>query len=112
MASPQAEKGHVRIAFDLYDKIIEYPFTNTEQKAVWAVIRHTYGWSRTKAKATYYLISKMTNMDRTNTRRAVNKLHKDHIVFIQTCRDGSFIIGLNKNYDEWKHNRKDDQLWP
>lgn len=114
MANPQAEKGHVRIAYDLYDKILEYPFKNTEQKIVWAVIRHTYGWSRTKAQATFYKISKMSGLDRSNVRKATLKLQEEKVIFIQTCRDESFIVGLNKNYDEWQRwpKKKSDELWP
>ncbi len=102
MASPQIEKGHVKIANDLFERILEYPFTGVELKIVWAVIRYTYGWNRTKAHMTFYQISKMINQDRSNVRKSVHKLNKEKVMFMQMCRDGSFLIGINKNYDEWE----------
>ena len=113
MASPQIEKGHVKVANELYDKILEYPFTGTELKIVWAVIRYTYGWNRIKAQMTFYQIHKMVKLDRSNVRKSVHKLNKEKILFMQVCRDGSVLIGLNKNYEEWSRTQKQGgkELW-
>lgn len=102
MASPQKERGYSPIANELLDAIIQHPFTGTELKIVMAVVRHTYGWSRAKAQIKYYTIAKMTNTDRANVRKLTLALAEKKVIFMQECKDGSFIIGMNKNYEEWQ----------
>lgn len=102
MASPQKEKGYTPVANELLDAILRYPFTGTELNIILAVLRHTYGWSRTKGQIKYYTLAKMTGLDRSNVRKLTLRLNERKIIFIQMCLDGSMIIGINKNYEDWK----------
>ena len=45
---PQLEHGHTRIANELLEALIRYPFNGGEYKILLAIIRLTYGWQRTE----------------------------------------------------------------
>ena len=46
LASPQTEHGFTRLADELLDALIRYPFTKRQYKVVLAVIRKTYGFQK------------------------------------------------------------------
>lgn len=101
ICSPQLEKGHTRIANELLEAIIAYPFTMAQLKVVLVVIRKTYGWRRKKSEISYGLISHLTGLNKRYVKKAVEKLIKDNIL-IKEKKKSKNILGLNKSYSQWK----------
>lgn len=46
MASPQTEDGYIRIANELLDAILMFPFSKRQLKVVLALIRKIYGFNK------------------------------------------------------------------
>ena len=101
ICSPQLEKGHTRIANELLEAIIAYPFNATELKIIFVVIRKTYGWKKKTAPISYGHLAKLTGIDKRHVRRSLNKLIQDKIISKERNRTSN-ILGLNKHYLGWK----------
>lgn len=101
ICSPQLEKGHTRIANELLEAIITYPFNATELKIIFVVIRKTYGWKKKTANISYGLMARLTGVDKRHTRRTLNRLIQDKVILKEKA-NSSNILGLNKHYLGWK----------
>jgi phage replication O-like protein O len=100
-ASPQLEYGHTRIANELLEAIIRYPFSGAELKIVFAVIRKTYGWKRKQAVISYGQISTLTGLNKRYAKKAVKKLLSESVL-LKVNLSGRNLFGLNKNYRQWR----------
>lgn len=103
MANPQQENGHTRIANELLEAILIYPFNAGEYKVMLKILRNTYGWSRKKAKLSYGEISRATGMSRKHAYRICQKFKRDSIIIIQENKSAicANILGINKNFEDW-----------
>lgn len=101
ICSPQLEKGHTRIANELLEAIIAYPFNATELKIILVIIRKTYGWKKKTSQISYGLLAKLTGIDKRYIRRSLNKLIQDKVILKETSKKSN-ILGLNKHYLNWK----------
>ena len=102
-ANPQLENGYTRIANELFEAIIEYPFTCAELRIILLVIRRTYGWKTTKSFISYGSVARKLKMDIRYVKRRINKLILDSVLF-KDKTEWKNRIGLNKEYTSW-------QLW-
>ena len=86
-ANPQLENGYTRIANELFEAIIEYPFTCAELRIILLVIRRTYGWKTSKSFISYGSVARKLRIDIRYIKRRITKL----ILFISPSfsRDGS-----------------------
>ncbi|MGD0336044.1 MAG: replication protein [Candidatus Omnitrophota bacterium] len=100
-ANPQAEHGYTKIANELLDALIKYPFNGSELRILLAVIRNTYGWKKTKDVIPFSQLSKCTHIDLRYIKRLIKRLVKDNVLFKEQSPRGN-ILGLNKNYYSWK----------
>jgi len=99
--SPQLEKGHTRIANELFDAIIRYPFNATEQSIILFIIRRTYGWSKKADLISYGQIEKATAKDPRNIKKYIKKLIEDKVIS-KTKVGGRNMLSLNKCYVAWR----------
>ena len=102
-ANPQLENGYTRIANELFEAIIEYPFTCAELRIILLVIRRTYGWKTSKSFISYGSVARKLRMDIRYIKRRINKLILDSVLF-KDKTEWENRIGLNKEYTSW-------QLW-
>lgn len=100
-ASPQLENGHTRIANELLEAIVKYPFCATELKILFFIIRNTYGWRRKKVILSYGVIAKSIKGDIRYIKRLINRLIDDKVLIKEKSVQQN-ILGLNKNYKSWK----------
>ena len=111
MANPQTENGHVRIANELFDQIINADLSLRELKIIFTVIRFTYGFNRKEAELSIRFISDATGIKFQNIASSIKHLQNKNILFLDTGnhKQGRKII-LNKNYESWNlnSNQKDD----
>jgi phage replication O-like protein O len=99
--SPQLEKGHTRIANELLEAIINYPFTAAQIKVVFVVIRKTYGWHRKKSEISYGAIAYLTGFNKRYIKKVVDRLITDKVL-IKEKNNLKNILGLNKRYLQWR----------
>lgn len=103
-ASPQIENGYTRISNELYDKIIEFPFTSRQLKLMFAIIRKTYGYG---VKHTYLrneYLCKMTDLEKSAVSRTLQQLKKMGAVIDYHQKDPSMpdgTLGIQKDYFRW-----------
>jgi len=115
MASPQTENGYTKIANELLDAVICFPFTRREYKIVLAVIRMTYGYNKTSDFITNWRLHKMTGISNQHVSNTLKSLHERKVLTInKTLRviRGQEVreIGLNKNYSQWFDPQRNSTL--
>lgn len=101
ICSPQLEKGHTRIANELLEAIVVYPFTAAQYKVLLVVIRKTYGWRKKKSQISYGMISYLTGLNKRYAKKVVSQLIIDRILIKEKSGTGN-ILGLNKHYLQWR----------
>ncbi|NUA26125.1 replication protein [Cupriavidus basilensis] len=105
--SPQLEDGYVRIANELYDAILAFPFTGREQKVVWTILRKTYGYGKKLDDISASQIGALCGLERPHVTTTLNKLASMNVIVKRAGQFGS-LIGINKNYRAWKEAGKSD----
>lgn len=99
--NPQLEHGHTRIANELLEALIRYPFSGGELKVVLAVIRLTYGWRRTERAIRQQDLATTTGLDPRHIRRTLTTLRQQGVLFRDhVTRPHTFR--LNKAYFGWR----------
>jgi phage replication O-like protein O len=101
MTSPQLEDGYLRIANELYDAILKYPFSKREILIVLAVIRKTYGYGKKHDDISLSQLSEMTGLDKAHVSRTLSELSLKKVLLKQQGKYGQ-LIGISKNYKNWK----------
>ena len=102
---PQLERGYTRIAHELLEAILVYPFTGGELKLLFAVIRSTYGWGRKEAVLYVAELAKMTSLSERHTKRLLQRLAKDQILLKRSITRMRVVMGLNKHFSTWRMRR-------
>jgi phage replication O-like protein O len=97
---PQLENGHIKIANELFDAILQYPFSKREYAVVLAVLRKTYGYNKKTDDISASQIAAMTGMQRTHVSSCLAELARKNVIAVS---GGKFAnnIGINKKYWEW-----------
>lgn len=101
MSNPQTEDGYTRIANELLDAILRYPFTKRELNIVLAVIRKTYGYNKKSDDMTLTQLADLANIDLAHVSRTVAALVDKNVLLKQQGRYG-YVLGINKKYSTWK----------
>ena len=101
MASPKLENGYTKIANELLEKTIEYPFKSYELRIILKIIRETYGCKTKKKQISFGKIAKRTGIGRTNVIHSTNILISRKIIFKQKLKNNKNLWGINKDYEEW-----------
>ena len=99
--NPQLEDGHTRIANELLEALIRYPFGGGELKVVLVIIRFTYGWNRKQCLLRQTTLARLTRLDCRQVQRLLTHLRRQGILFRdRTTRP--FTYQLNKAYQGWR----------
>lgn len=107
--SPQLEEGHIRIANELYDAILSYPFTGRQLKVVLAIMRKTYGFGKKQDDISASQIGSICGISRTHATSTMNQLAEMNIITKQPGVYGS-IVGMNKAYSTWRTSTESVQV--
>ena len=100
-ASPQLENGHTRVANELLEVIIRYPFSGAKLRVLFAIIRITYGWKKKKHLATFSYICCLTGLSNRHIKRVIKQLVQDNVV-LKEKRQNMNVLGINKDYCTWR----------
>jgi phage replication O-like protein O len=104
-ASPQVEDGHVRIANELLDAFISFPFSARQQKIVMAVIRKTYGYNKTEDEIGLTQFVKLTGISMKHVSTVISELVEMKVLFVSQGVHAR-SIKLNKDYTAWVSPKK------
>ena len=105
--NPRLEDGHTRIANELLEALISYPFGGGELKVLLAVIRLTYGWNRKSCLIRQTTLARLTRLDRRHIQRILTALRQQGVLFRdRTTRPLTYQ--LNKAYQGWRDWPVDD----
>lgn len=113
MADVQPENGVINVARDLFIAIAQTDMKGLERRVLDAVIYLTYGINQTKAQMTVedirYILgaSKKLRTDRISA--SLDNLIERKLIFKQQLVNGNFLLGIQKDYEEWL---SDDKLSP
>lgn len=98
--SPQVEDGHVRIANELFDAALRFPFTLRQYKAFMAILRKTYGYNKKSDDISSTQVAEVTGMDRSDASKAIKDLVAIGVITAQPGRYGQ-ILSPVKDYSKW-----------
>lgn len=102
MASPQLEKGYLKIANELAEALAKNQFTGHENRVIWAVMRKTYGYNKKRDRISYGQLSEATGLARKRVFEAVSSLRRKNVLHAHKTRDRSpLTYMINKDYESW-----------
>lgn len=108
MARPKVEDGSVVIALSLFQAIYKTDFGILERKVLDVVIDMTYGVQKKSAEMSIHDIRYMLgtiNKNRTDRiAKTVDDLIAKKVLFKQRIDDERFILGIQKDFDNWTQN--------
>lgn len=93
------DDGYTRIANDLLEKIISFPFTLRQQNLLLSIARKTYGYNKKIDWIGNKQLSELTGYPETRCSTIKNELIKMNVL-VTKGRE----VGINKNLGEWKSN--------
>lgn len=106
MSSPQLENGYTRIANEILDHLVCYPFSGRELQIILFVIRKTYGYNKKTDWISLTQFENATGTERSFLCRLLKKL-----VARKTLVKEKNCYGLNKNWQEWVVVRMTPVAW-
>jgi phage replication O-like protein O len=99
-ASPQIEDGYTRIANELLDAIIAFPFSARQMRVLMALIRKLYGYNKKRDDISASQIGELCAMHRSHVSETLGHLTAMKVIFKEPGRFGN-MIEINKNYRQW-----------
>ena len=105
-SGPQVEGGHVRIANELYDAILEKLNSYRHLKVALAIVRKTYGYRKKEDDLTVSQLAKLTGIHRNNVGKALTELEEAGVINPVRPGEHGLIIGINKHHEEWATDDK------
>lgn len=108
-SKPALEGGYIRIVNALAEGFAKFPLTQMESRCVWAVIRKTYGFNKSKDRiAASQLAELMSSPEQTITRQKASTTLSGLIERRVVIREGGgqSAIKINTICDEWQRPAK------
>ena len=104
MASPQKENGYTAIANELLEVIYKSKLSSTKISIILLIARYTYGFNRKEKNLSTTFIATGVCRDRRSVQRDILELIELNILISKGSNDlgKTRILGINKNYDQWK----------
>lgn len=104
MASPQLENGHLKIANELWDRIMLEQFSGAECRVLMVVIRKTYGWNRKESDIPLSEFQSLTGMNRSTITDARKSLLDKNVLSVikGAGRTHPSTWSVNKNWETWR----------
>lgn len=97
-ASPQLEKGYLRIANELFDEILKRDFTKRQLSIILFIIRFSYGCQRKQTLKLKFSDFQQCGIYSQNIKKELRNLKQNRIIFHD---EETNIFSVNKNYEQW-----------
>ena len=101
MPTPQIEDGYTRIANELLEQILLYPFSKRQLVVMLAIIRKTYGYGKKTDDMTVTQIASMTRIARQHVSATISELEAIGAVLKQDGYHG-YRLGIQKDFSIWR----------
>jgi phage replication O-like protein O len=98
--NPQLEDGYTRLANELFDAILAFPFSGRQLKVVMTIIRKTYGYNKKRDDMSASQIANVCGMARPHVVKTLGELAGMNVIVKQSGKFGS-LIEINKKYMSW-----------
>lgn len=109
MANPQLENGHLRIANDIWDALVQTRVPGEAMQVLMAIIRKTYGWGKKEDAISLSQLQEMTGIsDKSHLVRARQKLLDMNIIVAEkgnaVAQYGNAVTKyrINKDFESWR----------
>ncbi len=102
---PQLEHGYTRIANELLEAVLRYPFTGGELKLVLAIVRLTYGWGQKERVLSVTELAHVAALSDRHAKRLLQRLAHDHVITKRPITRMRVRIGVNKYFSTWRLRR-------
>jgi phage replication O-like protein O len=99
-ATPQLEDGYTRIANELFDAILAYPFSARQLKVLMTIVRKTYGYNKKRDDISASQIGAACGLARPHVAAVLGELADMNVIFKQSGRFGT-VVEINKRYGSW-----------
>lgn len=101
---PALGDGYCRVVNALAEGLASHPVTAIQQRVIWAVIRMTYGWQKSKDRIAASQLAEITGLTRQQCSTALNQLIDAGVI----VREGGSRspIKMNTKTDEWSFEKK------
>jgi phage replication O-like protein O len=102
VASPQLEDGYTRIANELLEAIIIFPFSKREYKVVLSITRLTYGFNKKSAVISNWHLAKMAGIRRDHISGVIKSLAEAGVITVPktgTVKHGQVVFNIAINKD-------------
>lgn len=99
--SPDIDDGYLRIANELFDAILVFPFTKRQLAVLLAVVRKTYGYRKTSDDISLSQLAELTGIGRSHCSTTINELVQMGILIKFNGKYGQ-VIAIQKHYKNWK----------
>jgi len=112
MASPQLEKGFVRIANELFERLYQSCLPGREHRAMEFILRVTFGYGRKTAEISSSELGVEIDCDPSDARKLLaNLIRRNMLIRVsESSSRKAAEYQINKNWERWKHERKTP--WP
>ena len=103
MASPQLERGFMRLSNELAEAIARAPLNGAQFRIIMVILRECFGRNggRKVAPLSLAKIADRTGLDCRNVQREVNRLLKAGVLTRQS-NGGRNLYGTQKDYERWQ----------
>ncbi len=104
--SPDVNNGHIKIANELWEALIDAKLSAREWNLVACIIRKTYGWNKYEDKISLSQFEHMTGIAKNKIWAVVKGLLERNIIHKSIPQKGHIVIptySINKHYKQWKH---------
>ncbi|HXI89935.1 MAG TPA: conserved phage C-terminal domain-containing protein [Blastocatellia bacterium] len=98
--TPQLEDGYTRLANELFDAILAFPFSSRQLKVLMTVIRKTYGYNKKRDDMSASQIAAVCGIARPHVVKTLGELAEMNVILKQSGKFGS-VIEVNKKYRLW-----------
>ncbi|HKS76809.1 MAG TPA: replication protein [Terriglobales bacterium] len=98
--SPQLENGYTRLANELLDAILAFPFSARQLKVVMTIIRKTYGYNKKRDDISASQIGAACGLARNHVTTILGELAAINVIRKESGQFG-LILELNKRFSEW-----------
>ncbi|WP_121615244.1 replication protein [Virgibacillus halodenitrificans] len=99
MASPQTEKGHVRIANELWNEVLRRDFSKRQQNLILFIWRLSYGTGQKDCFIERFNLLELAGMYKQDVKKELKFLRECAVL---NWDEDSMIFSINKNYHLWQ----------
>ncbi|MGP4073807.1 replication protein [Piscibacillus sp. B03] len=101
MASPQVEKGYIRIANELWNEVLRRSFSKRQQNLILLIWRLSYGTGQKDCYIPKFADFEIAGLYRQDVKKELKYLRECSVL---NWNEKDMIFSINKNYKMWQVN--------